>query len=85
MVNATLAGRPVRRIRVRDLVDQIDGVLRDNDRDGARELIPQLRLACEKIRRLRRLGAEYAAVGVSTYVRRVAALAGHEEEFAEFA
>jgi len=60
-------------------------VLRTNSREGARALLPDLRILASRLDRLRCIDVNCDAIGLSKYVIAVAALAGRREEFAEFA
>lgn len=84
MSEAAVAMRSEERIDFGVLCDRIEDVLRECDREGARALMPQIRLLSAKLARLRRLGADFATVSLSEYVRAVARLAGGEEECASF-
>ena len=67
------------------LCDKIESVLQAGSKEDARALLPQLRLLCKKLHRIRQLGADFAQVRVSEYVIAVATLAGRKDEFIEFA
>ena len=85
MREATLVAGGEKKVSMSDLCDRIEDVLRDGDREEAEALLPELRVLCKKLARLRRFSAELAGVGLSKYVMGIAALAGRAEEFAEFA
>ena len=74
-----------KRLNVRDLCRRIEEVLEAGSRESACELLPELRLLCEKVKKIRRLCPSAGAIGLSKYVVAVASLAGRREEFAEFA
>ncbi len=82
---ATAAPQREKGIVFSELTDRIEEVLRTNCREGARALLPELRILCGKIQRLRRRGVALGGIGLSKYVLAVATLAGRGDEFAEFA
>ncbi len=82
-------------MKMDELHEKIEEVLRKGDRAGALELLPQLRVLCRRINKLRTLSMKFpqcglspemiSKIGLSRYVVAVAVLAGHREEFARFA
>jgi hypothetical protein len=85
MPNATAVARGEKRIMFSELTDRIEEILRTNCREGARALLPELRILCGKLRRLRSMGVAFGGAGISKYVLAVATLAGRGDEFNEFA
>ncbi|HAK96066.1 MAG TPA: hypothetical protein DCM87_14005 [Planctomycetes bacterium] len=70
---------------VSELCDRIEEILRDNDKAGARALLPALRALRERVARLRGLSPDFAGLGLGPFVIAAAELAGRGEEFAAFA
>ncbi len=85
MPNTVAAPRAVKTIAIGDLCDRIEEILRDNDKAGARALMPKLRVLRERVARLRGLSPDFAALRLGPYVIAVAELAGRGKEFAAFA
>ena len=85
MPETALCTRRERKVVLSELRLKIEEVLAEHDFDGARALLPDLRILRDKLRKLRACGLELAEAGLSKYVVAVATLAGRGDEFAEFA